>query len=96
MKYVNKDSYDFFEELLNEMPGLVQVKGINLNAGSVIRANNEDEFVSLFNRWVSACMKKNIMVKNRATEIGKQCMWNTSLSDTAKVAKSYEVLKGIM
>ena len=97
MKYVNLDeTSDFFEDLLNEMPSLVQIKGISLKGGTILRDQNPEEFVALFNRWVSECIKKNTMVKTRCTVQEKTCVWNAMLSDTSKIAQSYEALKGLV
>ena len=94
--HVNSRTKPLFKEMLNQVCSPIKV-GINeLKYGDALFKLDENQFQSLFNRWVSKCIEKNIMKKTLSSDCTKQLEWSQELSEVERAFKGMEVLKEII
>lgn len=91
--YINNESYSLFESILNEAMGSAVVASVKVNLGSSFRQSNEEEFVSKFNQWVTACLKKGVMVKTLSSNSASKVVFNQKYNNIEAWAEGLKVLK---
>ena len=94
--HVNERTKPLFKEMLNKIGDEVKIGKSSLKFGDAIYKLDEEEFISLFNRWVTACVEKNIMRKTLSSDYTKKLEWSKELSDVERAWLSMEVLKEIL
>ena len=94
--YVNARTMPMFKEMLNYVCSEVKIGGKMIKYGNAIEKIDPDLYYSLFNKWVSKCIDENIIYKTRSNDCTKTARWRDEYSDTEKVIKGMEVLKGIV
>lgn len=94
--HINGRTRPLFKEMLNQVGCPIKV-GINeLKYGDALFKLDENQFQSLFNRWVSKCIEKNIMKKTLSSNCTKQLEWSQELSEVERAFKGMEVLKEML
>lgn len=94
--YVNAKTRPLFRDMLNQVGSVVKV-GINdFKYGDAIYQLDRNLFDSTFNRWVTKCCEKNLMVKTEINKCTKHLKWNEDFSEAERIFKSMEVLKEII
>lgn len=94
--YVNARTIPMFKEMLNSVGSKIRVGSNELKYGDAIHQIDNEEFISLFNRWVTACVEKEIMEKTSSDSCTKYLKWSQELSDVERAYRSLEVLKEIL
>ena len=94
--HVDARTRPMFKDMLNTLSDDILVGKTKLKYGDAIYKLDIEEFNSLFNRWVTACCEKNIMIKTLSTDCTKKLEWNRGFSDVERAWKSMEVLKEIL
>lgn len=93
--HINKQSYSLFESILNEAMGEAVVSGVKLKLGSAFRQADPEGFVAKFNMWVTACLKKGVMVKTLSTNSARKVTFNEKYSNMEAVMEGLKVLKDL-
>ena len=91
--YVNTESYSLFESILNEAMGEIVVSDIKVKLGSSIKQNDPEKFISKFNQWVTACLKKGVMVKTLSSNSACKVVFNEKYNNIEAWAEGLKVLK---
>lgn len=94
--HINARTRPMFKEMLNTLSNEVIIGKSKLKYGDAVYKLDIKEFDSLFNRWVTACCEKNIMIKTLSTDCTKKLQWSDELSDVERAFKGMEVLKEIL
>ncbi len=94
--HVNARTKPLFKEMLNRLGSDIKIANTTLKYGDAILKIEPEEFESLFNRWVTKCVHKNIMRKTLSTDYLKKLEWSQELSDVERAFLSMEVLKELM
>lgn len=94
--HINARTRPMFKEMLNKLGSEVKVGKSNLKYGDAIYKLDMEEFDSLFNRWVTACCERNIMIKTLSTDCTKHLEWSQELSEVERAFQGMEVLKEML
>lgn len=94
--HVNARTRPLFKEMLNKVGSDVKVGSSVLKYGDAIFKIDINEFESLFNRWVSKCIEKNIMRKTLSSNCTKQLEWAQELSEVERALEGLEVVKELI
>ena len=94
--HVNARTRPLFKEMLNKVGSDVKVGASVLKYGDAIFKLDPSEFESLFNRWVSKCIKKNLMRKTLSSDCTKQLEWSQELSEVERALEGLEVAKELV
>ena len=84
-----------FREMLNKVGEEIKIGNSSLKYGDALFKLDEEEFQSLFNRWVSLCKEKNIMRLTLSRDSEKKLEWDQNLSDVERAFSGMEALKEI-
>ena len=94
--HINARTRPLFREILNKIGSDVKIGKSNLKYGDAIYKLDQEEFASLFNRWVSKCVEKNIMRKTLSSDCTKQLEWAQELSDVERALEGLEVARELV
>jgi len=94
--HINERTKPLFVEMLNKVGQEIKLGKSVLKYGDALSKVNEDEFTSLFNRWVTKCCEKNIMRKTLSTDCTKHLEWSQELSEVERAFQGMEVLKEML
>lgn len=94
--HINARTRPMFREMLNKLGSEVLVGKNKLKYGDAIYRLDIEEFNSLFNKWVTACVEKGIMRKTLSTDCTKHLEWSQELSEVERAFQGMEVLKEIL
>ena len=94
--HVNARTMPLFKEMLNHVGDKVKVGNKFIKYGDSLEKIDNELYVSIFNRWVSACLDAKIMYKTLSGDCTKKIRWNDEYSDVEKAVKGLQVLKGII
>lgn len=94
--HIDARTRPLFKNMLNKIGNDVKVGKSVLKYGDALFKVDPDEFESLFNRWVSKCVEKNIMKKTLSTNCTKHLEWSQELSEVERAFEGMEVLKEII
>ena len=94
--HVNARTRPLFKEMLNKIGSDIAIGKSNLKYGDAIHKLDIEEFNSLFNRWVTACVEKNIMRKTLSSDCTKKLEWAQELSEVERAFLSLEVAKELV
>lgn len=94
--HINARTRPMFKEMLNRIGSEVKVGRSNLKYGDAIYKLDMEEFDSLFNRWVTACVEKGIMKKTLSTDCTKHLEWSQELSEVERAFLGLEVAKELV
>lgn len=94
--HINARTRPLFKEMLNKIGSDVKIGKSNLKYGDAIYKLDQEEFISLFNRWVTKCVEKNIMRKTLSSDCTKQLEWAQELSDVERALEGLEVARELV
>tara|TARA_Y100001937_G_scaffold38865_2_gene55294 strand:- start:3930 stop:4262 length:333 start_codon:yes stop_codon:yes gene_type:complete len=94
--HINERTRPLFKEMLNKLGDKIQIGKTTLGYGDAIYKVEPEEFESLFNRWVTGCVGKDIMRKTLSTDCTKKIEWSQELSEVERVFLSMEVIKEML
>ena len=94
--HINARTRPLFREILNKIGGSTKIGSNNLKYGDAIYKLDQEEFNSLFNRWVSKCVEKGIMKKTLSSNCTKHLEWSQELSDVEKALEGLEVARELV
>ena len=94
--HINARTRPLFKEMLNKINSDVKIGTSSLKYGDALYKLDPDEFQSLFNRWVTKCVEKNIMRKTLSTDCTKQLEWAQELSDVERALEGLEVVRELV
>ena len=70
--HVNSKTRPLFKEMLNQLGKNIAVGNSIIKYGDAICLLDEDQFESLFNRWVTKCCEQDIMRKTLCSDSSKR------------------------
>ncbi len=94
--HINSRTRPMFREMLNKVGEEIKIGKSSLKYGDALFKLDEEEFQSLFNRWVSLCKEKNIMRLTLSRDSEKKLEWDQNLSDVERAFSGMEALKEIL
>lgn len=94
--HINSRTKPLFKEMLNQVGSPIKIGVNELKYGDALFKLDENQFESLFNRWVTKCCEKQIMKKTLSSDCTKKLEWSQELSEVERAFKGMEVLKEII
>jgi len=94
--HINARTRPLFREMLNKIGGSMKIGSSNLKYGDAIYKLDQEEFNSLFNRWVGKCVEKGIMRKTLSSDCTKHLEWAQELSDVERALEGLEVARELV
>ena len=94
--HVNSKTKPLFKEMLNQVGSEISVGQNKIKYGDAICRIDEEQFISLFNRWITECCKKKIMIKTLSNDSTKNLEWNQEYSEVERTLRSMNVLKEML
>ena len=94
--YIGARTKPFFKEMLNSLGEKLNVGKITFKYGDALEQLDEENFITLFNKWVTKCCEEKIMVKTLSTESHRHLEWRQDLSEVERAYKSMLVLKEML
>ena len=91
--YINNQSYDLFESLLNEVMGEIIVSDVKVGLGSSYRLADPEGFIAKFNQWVTLSLKKGVMTKTLSSNSASKVTFNENYNSVTAWAEGLKVLK---
>lgn len=75
-EYISTKTRDKFEVLLNEVKRFAQISDLRIGLGSLLRKEREEEFITLYNQWLSACQERNLIRQTLSTHQRRKHHWD--------------------
>lgn len=75
-EYISIETRDKFEALLNEVKRFAQISDLRIGLGSLLREEREEEFIALYNQWLSACQERNLIRQTLSTHQRRKHHWD--------------------
>lgn len=94
--YINARVRYLFRDMLNQIGEAVKLGNTTVKYGNALYNLDQAAFQSLYNRWVTKCCEKNIMVIINDNSSTKYLKWSDELSEVERAFKGMEVLKEML